>query len=164
MVQISYGITSGPNGMQMTPIFTPSPSAPTPPKSYESHFETPEGVHVQVTYHTSDKEVSDKLAAQLSQLTEWKDYVAPPSAPESLASKIATAWLVAFMLPFITFFASMFLGMLLDVTDILGPWSYRDAENLVKETAMYGLWSFPILGFLISAVAIFTHSSDNSNG
>lgn len=161
MTQIAFGVTQGPNGPQMTTMFIPSPSAPAQPTSYESHLETPEGVHVKLTYHTSNKAMADRYSDEIAQKSGWKVLEQEPEQPETLASKIGTAWVAAFLLPLAIGFAAFMLAAGLHMADYIG---FSDVNNVISMSARYGLWAFPILGFVFSGIAFFTHSSTKMHG
>ena len=153
MTQIAFGVTQGPNGPQMTAMFIPTSGPPAQPTSYESHLETPEGVHVKLTYHTSNKAMADRYSDEIAQKSGWKVLEQEPEQPETLGSKIISAWVAAFLLPLMVSLVAFMLAMTLRVADYIG---FNDVSDVVSISARYGLWAFPILGFVFSGMALFT--------
>lgn len=162
MTQIAFGMTQGPNGPQMTTMLIPTPMVPTPPQSYESHFESPEGVPVKVVYQTSDQTVANHIQQSLIEMmpSTWKHFEIPPATPATLWSKIGTAWSAAVGIPLVLGVAAFMLAFVAHMANYI---SFDDIETVIQWAAKLGLWSFPIIGIMGSAVAIFTHSSDKSN-
>lgn len=156
MSQIAFGVTQGPNGPQMTTMIIPTPSAPTPPQSYESYLETPEGVFVKIIYHTDNKPLADRYADHMDSVVGWKVLAAPVTPPESLMSKIGTAWAAAVAIPFFVGLAAFLFAMVAH----MGNWISFDAvTETIGYSARYGLLAFPIIGLVLTGIAIFTHSS-----
>jgi hypothetical protein len=156
MTQIAFGVTQGPNGPQMTTMFIPTPSAPEQPESYESHLETPEGVHVRLTYFTSNKVSADRYADEAASKLGWKVLEQAPPAPTTLMGKIGEAWLGALLIPVALVFVAFIVAF---VFHMAGYLTFRDLEAVGSLAVRVGLWSFLPLGFVLTCVAIITHSS-----
>jgi len=155
MAQLSYGVGVGPNGPQVMPIIIPD--GPSAPESYQSYLETPEGVFVEITYHTSNKAAADRYSDELAQKSGWKTLQESPKAEESsLALEILAAWLFAFMGAFLLPMG-LFIG-----ASILHSARYLSSDwpNLFwGNGARIGVWTFIAMGFILTSVAISSHSS-----
>lgn len=162
---IGFGITQGPNGPQMTTVWvpTPAPSAPAEPESYESHLETPEGVHVRLTYFTKNKATADRLADEAGQKMGWKvldKAPEPPAVPKTRGDAILEAWATAFVLDIVGMFAAFIIAFMFHMASYL---SFNELTDWGSFIVRVGLWTFPFAGLFLSAVACFTHSSDKTH-
>lgn len=159
MTQIGFGLTQGPNGPQIAPVLMLTPSAPSEPESYENHFETPEGVHIEVKYHTANKVQADRYSDELMQKTGWKVLEQAPKGPQTLGDKIGEAWLMALVIPIITCIAGFFVITAFHMASYL---TFREATDNMSQMVRYGLWAIPLLGFLLTGVAFITHGRESN--
>ena len=154
MSQIAFGVTSGPNGPQMTTMIIPSSSAPS---SYDSHFVTPEGINVGVTFNTDNKAIADRLEDEIAQKMGWKILEEAPEGPETLGSKITTAWLLAVLIPVVVGVLAFFGALLLNMGNYI---EFRTIDDVIKYCVRGGLWSFPLIGCVGTIVALITHKTE----
>lgn len=158
-MQVGVGMTPGPNGPQMGPVLLFTPDR-TEPQSYESHLETPEGVHVKVTYNTSNKAMADRYADELAQKSGWKVLEQEPAAPQTLAEKIGEALLAGILIPIALVFAGFIVAF---VFHMAGYLTFNGLENTGSLMVRIGIWSAIPIALILSGVAIFTHSSEKQH-
>lgn len=157
MTQIGFGLTQGPNGPQIAPVLMVTPSAPSEPESYENHFETPEGVHIHVTYKTPNKAQADRYSDELAQKMGWKVLESAPEGPATLASKIGEAWLIGFVAPVVLGLAGFFIVSLFHMA---GYVTFSEASDIMGQIVRIGLWTMPLIALLLTGVALITHNRD----
>lgn len=159
MTQIGFGLTQGPNGPQISPVLMMTPSAPSEPESYENYFETPEGVTIHVTYRTPNKVQSDRYSDELAQKMGWKVLESTPEGPKTLAGEIGEAWLAAVVIPIIVGFVGFLFVVALHMAGYL---TFDGSTAYMSMIVRYGLWSIPLLGGLLTGVALITHGRKTS--
>jgi hypothetical protein len=163
MTQITFGMTTGPNGPQLIPVFIPSSGNTSAPESYEAYFETPERVHIKVIFNTNNKAMADRYADELAQKSGWKvvEHFQEPEKPASLAEDIAASWAIAVASSFALCFALFMITM---VIHFAGYLTYSEVSTAVMLIVRFGLFTVPIMGLALSGVALFTHSSTKKHG
>lgn len=159
MTQIGFGISQGPMGPQMTPVIMMTPSAPSEPESYENHFETPEGVHIHVTYKTSNKVQADRYSDELSQKTGWKVLEQAPEGPKTLAGEIGEAWLMGLVIPVIAGFVGFVITVLFHMAGYI---TFNESTAYMSQIVRYGLWAMPLIALILTGVALITHGRNSS--
>lgn len=159
MTQIGFGLVPGANGVQVAPVMMLTSGGESHPEEYESNFETPEGVHVEVTFHTDNKSQSDRYADEMAQKMGWKVLQQAPEGPETLGSKIGTAWVGAVIMPVIAGFAGF---LVITALHIAGYFTFNEATSNISQMVRIALLSVPLLGFLFTGVALITHGRDSS--
>ena len=133
------------------------PSGTATPDSFNSFLETPEGVHIQVTWHTQNKATADRYEDDLIQRMGWKvSEASVEDTPDSLLDDLVFAWLTAIVVPFALVFSVLVFTFFSELAEFIHPLTRR----MVFIYAMkFLVISIPLMGVTLSGVAFFTHSS-----
>lgn len=157
MTQIAFGITHGPNGPQMTTMLIPGVSAAPEPSTYESHLETPEGVHVELIYHTNNKVMADRYSDEVAQKSGWKVLENPPEEPEEPASLLVDlfmGWVIVFVIIFFLAMLTMLGSTMFYAADFI---SRQLSDEVIKYTFAASIIAFPLMCFLSSMAIIIAY-------
>jgi hypothetical protein len=127
---MGVGIGIGPNG-QIGPVIT-FDSGSSSPSSYDSHFETPEGITVSMTFDTDNKALADAYEADVARSLSWK-IVDKPESPSTRAGDMFLAAFLGAAIGFVAFVVGIFCVMILNVTDLL-----PSVEGYYNSSVYYG--------------------------
>lgn len=155
MTRLVFGPSIGSEGVQVGTMVVPSGTAT--PDSFNSFLETPEGVRIQVVWHTQNKATADRYEDDLIQRMGWKVSEMPAKdEPATLVDDLILAWMTALAIPCLLVFAALVIVFCLEMADFIHPLTSR---VVFKNTMRFLVISIPIIGVTLSGVAFFTHSS-----
>lgn len=127
-----------------------------PPTSYESHLETPEGIYVKLIYNTSNKASADRYADEAAQKLGWRVLETPPATSSSVWAELGGSWILAFSVPLIVGMVAFVGAIFLNMAKYIG----FDTVDLVAEKAVrWGIWSVPIIGITLTVLTLLNASS-----
>jgi hypothetical protein len=152
-VPVVFGM--GPNG-QIGPVMTLEPSAPT---EYDGFFSTPEGVLIKLNMQTGNKALADQYCVDVAKAMQWQ-ICDRPTAAGSLFSDLLTVWSAAFIAAIVIPILMLMTGM---VFKSAGYMSYETSEWLYDNMAKAGIWTFGLVGLVLTVAVCVGHLSAKTN-
>jgi hypothetical protein len=145
----------GPNG-QIGPVMTLEPSEPT---EYDGFFTTPEGVMIKLNMQTSNKALADQYCVDVAKAMQWQ-LGERPETTASFSGDILGVWSAAFI-------AAIALPILMLMTGMVfksaGYMSYETSEWLYDNMAKAGIWTFVIVGLVLTVAVCVGYLSGKRN-
>lgn len=131
-------ITFLPNGQGgIVPLFIPS-SGSQDPEKYEAHYLTSDNVPINVTFETSNKDVADQLAIDLTNKMGWTTRKVEPTKV-GFFTAVLMGITIALVVSLLLMTGFLFFIMIMDMAGYL---TFRESREWMEIGTRIGIWSF----------------------